>query len=132
MPSIKGTASVSDTRALRKAMKSAKFPAHFSEPVDPTKVNRSVMENWIEQKVTAILGFEDEIVASTVVNMFLPTAPEDAVLPEVNPQQAQVNVAGFLGDEPAAQLASELWTLLLDAQSNESGIPKVLLEAKKA
>ena len=32
------------------------------------KVNKLVMEKWVTQKVTELLGFEDEIVIGLVVN----------------------------------------------------------------
>lgn len=123
---------MSDTRALNKALKKAKFPSNFKETLDPLKVNRTVFEHWIDERVSAILGFGDEIVAQTVVNLFIPTVPEDSKkIAEVNPQQAQVTLEGFLGEESAAELCAELWALLLDAQKQEAGIPQKLLEAKK-
>jgi len=132
MPAIKGTASVPDTRALNKALKKANFPANFSIKVSLKKVNKPVLTQWIEQRITAILGFEDDIVQSTAVNLFLPTPPEDGNQNVVvDPKTAQIDMAGFLGDEQAAKFASELWGLLLDAQASPMGIPKKLLDEKK-
>jgi serine/arginine repetitive matrix protein 1 len=133
MPAIKGTASVSDSRALSKALKSINFPANFSSPVDISKVNRAVLAQWIETRVTEILGFEDEIVYSTIVNVFLPTVASDssAAQPEVDPRRAQVDVAGFLGDEEASMFVRDLWSMMLDAQDSGVGIPRKLLEEKK-
>ena len=89
MPSIKGTASVSDSRAREKALKKTKFPRSFGKSVSLEKVNKSVLEQWIEQKVTLILGFEDEIVSSTAINLFLPS---DNSTPD--PKKAQLDLAG--------------------------------------
>jgi serine/arginine repetitive matrix protein 1 len=133
MPSIKGTSSVPDSRALSKAIKSTKFPANFSTRVKLSKVNKPILTQWIEQRITTLLGFEDDIVQSTAVNLFLPSPPEDSGNQNttVDPKTAQIDMAGFLGDEQAAKFASELWTLLIDAQQSPMGIPQKLLEEKK-
>ena len=89
MPSIKGTASVSDTRARQKALRKTKFPKNFTSSVSIEKVNRPVLTQWIEQKITSILGFDDEIVSSTAINLFLPS---DGTFPD--PKKAQLDLAG--------------------------------------
>lgn len=43
----------------------------------------------------------------------------------------QITISGFL-DKDAAPFATALWKLLLSAQKGPQGIPKELLEAKKA
>jgi len=131
MPAIKGTSSVADSRALSKALKKTKFPANFASKVDLTKINRPVLTQWIEQRITKVLGFEDEIVQSTAVNLFLPEVPEDGIAPTVDPRRAQIDLGGFMGEEDCAAFASDLWTLLLDAQDSPMGIPRKLLEEKK-
>ena len=127
MPSIKGTASVADPRARSKALKKTKFPKSFALPVQLSKVNKPVLRQWIEQRVTSILGFEDEIVSSTAINLFLPS--EEGSNPD--PRRAQLDLVGFLGEEESASFAKELWGLLLEAQSSGTGIPRTLLEQKK-
>jgi len=72
MPSIKGTASISSTSALQKQLRSTTFPSNFSQKVNTKKIHRAIFQHWIEQKVEEILGFEDEIVCSTAVHLFLP------------------------------------------------------------
>ena len=124
MPSIKGTASVADDHAMTKLLKSTKFPPSFGTKVDLAKVNRPVLSQWIEQQVSKILGFEDEIVSSTAINLFLDGT-------SVNPRRAQLDLVGFLGADQAATFAESLWDMLIDAQSNPMGIPKTLLEEKK-
>lgn len=131
MPSIKGTASVADNRALNKRLASVKFPANFAQKLDVERVNRAVLTQWIEEKITQLLGFEDEIVQSTAVNLFLPTRIEDGPKVEVDPKKAQIDLEGFLGEQEAAEFASEVYTLLLDAQASGVGVPKKLVEEKK-
>ena len=89
MPTVKGTASVSDSRARQKALRKTKFPRNFGTSVSLEKVNKPVLTQWIEQKVTSILGFDDEIVASTAINLFLPS---DNASPD--PKKAQLDLAG--------------------------------------
>ncbi|KAL3943991.1 MAG: hypothetical protein SGBAC_001944 [Bacillariaceae sp.] len=126
MPSIKGTSSVSDLRARRKALKATRFPANYSQAVELEKVNKQVLTQWIEHRVNSILGFEDEIVSSMAINLFL---PEEGESPD--PKRAQLDLVGFLGEEESASFARDLWTLMLEAQESATGIPKTLLEEKK-
>jgi PWI domain len=132
MPLVKGTSSVEDSRALSKALKQTKFPKHFSTKVqDWSKIERAVIVNWIEKQITSSLGFEDEIVSSTAVNLFLPSEENNnALTVDINPRTAQIDLAGFLGDDDAAKFASELWELLLDASQQPTGIPRKILDAK--
>lgn len=148
MPSIKGTASISSNSALVKQLRSTTFPSNFSQKVNIAKVHRTVFTHWIEQRVEKILGFDDDIVSSTAVHLFLPsndssgdtaTAATSAIAAaaaaadnwDVDPRRAQLDLAGFLGENEAAAFASELWTMMLDAQSSPSGIPRLLVEKKK-
>uniref|UniRef100_A0A7S4ELM8 PWI domain-containing protein n=1 Tax=Pseudo-nitzschia australis TaxID=44445 RepID=A0A7S4ELM8_9STRA len=148
MPSVKGTASVSDSRARTKALRTTRFPRNYRKSVDLEKVNKAVLTQWIEQKITSILGFDDEIVSSTAINLFVSPSPSNAnanpdSLPtpshpsnsnsnsySCDPKQAQLDLAGFLGDKTAT-FCSELWSLMLEAQASASGIPQTLLEQKK-
>lgn len=125
MPTIKGTASVSDDHAMAKQLKQTKFPKVFSRKVTLATVNIPVMSQWIEKKIAEILGFEDEIVASMAINLFL--EPQDGM----DPRRAQLNLVGFLGEKQSALFTESLWNLLVDAQDQVTGIPSVLLEEKK-
>eukprot|EP00535_Pseudo-nitzschia_heimii_P009763 CAMPEP_0197190732 /NCGR_PEP_ID=MMETSP1423-20130617/22212_1 /TAXON_ID=476441 /ORGANISM="Pseudo-nitzschia heimii, Strain UNC1101" /LENGTH=460 /DNA_ID=CAMNT_0042643183 /DNA_START=21 /DNA_END=1400 /DNA_ORIENTATION=+ len=125
MPSVKGTASVADSRARQKALKKTKFPRNFSKKVNLENVNKPVLSQWIEQRITSILGFEDEIVSSTAINLFLPSDNESP-----DPRKAQLDLAGFLGDQ-AVSFSAELWKLMLEAHTSKSGIPQTLLDEKK-
>ena len=135
MPSIKGTASISSSSARTKLLRSTKFPSSFSKSVNLSKVNIPVLTQWIEKKIESILSFEDEIVSSMAVNLFLPqTKTEDGriIIRSADPRRAQLDLVGFLGEVEASKFAKELWSMLLDAQSRDSGIPKILVERKKA
>jgi len=126
MPTIKGTASVVDDHAILKLLRKTKFPKTFQQNVNLNKVNVRVLSQWIEERISAILGFEDDIVQSTAINLFLPENNEP-----VNPKRAQLDLVGFLGNEEAAKFVKELWEMMIDAQTSPHGIPRNLLEEKK-
>ena len=43
----------------------------------------------------------------------------------------QINLAGFLNAKNSRIFMGELWSLLDSAQTNELGIPQMLIDAKK-
>ena len=51
----------------RKLLKSGKFPAEYSLPVDRKKINWEVMKQWITKRVTELLGIEDEILVLFII-----------------------------------------------------------------
>ncbi|TYZ59837.1 hypothetical protein PybrP1_005473 [[Pythium] brassicae (nom. inval.)] len=109
----------------KKLLAKMAFPKCFDEKVDLRKVQLEVVHQWVHERVTQLLGFEDDIVASLVVNLLEPKVDE-----RLDPRQLQVAITGFLeGDAPA--FTQELWELLLSAQANAMGIPTQLLEKKK-
>eukprot|EP00551_Chaetoceros_affinis_P004930 CAMPEP_0203669486 /NCGR_PEP_ID=MMETSP0090-20130426/5852_1 /ASSEMBLY_ACC=CAM_ASM_001088 /TAXON_ID=426623 /ORGANISM="Chaetoceros affinis, Strain CCMP159" /LENGTH=445 /DNA_ID=CAMNT_0050534189 /DNA_START=53 /DNA_END=1391 /DNA_ORIENTATION=- len=136
MPSIKGTASISSSSAQTKLLRTTKFPSSFSQKVDLTKVNASVLSLWIESEIESILGFEDEIVSSMAINLFFPKVKTDDgdtnEYGQVDPRVAQLDLVGFLGEGEAGKFVEELWGMMLDAQSQPKGIPRILIEKKKA
>ena len=87
------------------------------------KVNVSLIRRWVEQKLEAILGFDDDVLSGMVMEL-LAEKPLD-------PRKVQLNVTAFLA-EKAAPFCAELWGLLVSANQSPLGIPAALLEAKKA
>jgi restriction endonuclease S subunit len=53
----------------QKRMKATKFPPEFDKKVDIEKVNIDLMKKWIANKITTILGDEDDIVVETCYNL---------------------------------------------------------------
>ena len=135
MPTIKGTSSIASDHALQKQIKATTFPPNFVEKCNIGKLHRAVFTHHIERQVESILGFEDEIVSSTAVNLFLPERGPDedphADFWDVDPRRAQLDLVGFLGEEQSAKFAADLWTMMLGAQDCPNGIPKALVEKKK-
>ncbi|KAL2184544.1 hypothetical protein L209DRAFT_758080 [Thermothelomyces heterothallicus CBS 203.75] len=52
-----------------KLLKSTKFPPEFNQKVDMQKVNVQVMKKWIANRVTEILGNEDDVVIELIFNL---------------------------------------------------------------
>ena len=50
----------------KKLLKSMKFPKEYEIKVDLKKVNWEVMKTWIAQRVTELLGVEDEVLVGYV------------------------------------------------------------------
>jgi serine/arginine repetitive matrix protein 1 len=53
----------------QKRLKATKFPPEFDTKVDIEKVNIDLMKKWIANKITTILGDEDDIVVETCYNL---------------------------------------------------------------
>lgn len=53
----------------QKRLKATKFPPEFDKKVDIQKVNIDLMKKWIANKITTILGDEDDIVVETCYNL---------------------------------------------------------------
>ena len=53
----------------QKRLKATKFPPEFDQPVDIQKINVDLIKKWIANKITTILGDEDDIVVETCYNL---------------------------------------------------------------
>ncbi|KAF1832920.1 hypothetical protein BDW02DRAFT_501816 [Decorospora gaudefroyi] len=107
----------------QKRLKATKFPPEFDKKVDIEKVNIDLMKKWIANKITDILGDEDDIVVETCYNLI-----EQNQFPKI--KEVQIQLTGFLNKDTAA-FCKELWDLMLSAQDSPMGVPRELLEAKK-
>lgn len=102
--------------------KSGLFAPILETKVNPKKINLDVINKWVTQKIIEVVGFEDDILINLVINMLQGS--------NVDGKKMQLDVTGFL-EKQAASFVEELWTLLVDAQSQPSGIPSVFLQRKK-
>lgn len=112
----------SDEKLMAKMAKSGMFAPILDTKVNPEKINLDVINKWITQKIIEVVGFEDDILINLVINML-----QGAV---VDGKKMQLDVTGFL-EKQAGSFVEELWTLLVDAQNQPSGIPSVFLQRKK-
>jgi len=92
--------------------------------VDMSKVNLDTIKPWITQRVTQLLGVEDDVVVEFIFNML-----EKKQFPD--PRELQMNLTGFLHGKNARVFMQELWELLTSAQESIGGIPTKFLEQKK-
>ncbi|KAF4149347.1 PWI domain-containing protein [Phytophthora infestans] len=125
---VRGTSASQDGRYLaqeKKLLAAMTFPKCFERSVDMRKVQREVINQWITERVTQLLGFEDDIVVSMAINLL-----ETKVDEKLDPKNLQVALTGFL-EKQAGSFVEELWQLLLSAQSNPTGIPSAILDKKK-
>lgn len=122
---FKGTSLDQDTRfsnKQRKLEKSMKFPPEFKEKVSTKKVEMATIQKWITEKVTELMGIEDEMLIMYIFNMLEEENPD--------PKNMQIQLTSFLEKKTPAFM-EELWKMLISAQSNPTGIPTILLERKK-
>ncbi|KAJ2577902.1 Serine/arginine repetitive matrix protein 1 [Coemansia sp. RSA 1807] len=100
----------------------AKFSSVFKKPVNMSKVNLEAIKPWIADKINTLLGIEDDVLFDFVVNML-----EESNTPDS--RTIQVNLAGFLEDK-APEFMQNLWSVLLEAQQSEGGIPESFIRNK--
>ena len=112
----------------KKLYASKSFPKEFAEKVDMTRVSLDAIRPWIENRVTQLLGDEDEIVNEYCIAQL---EAYDPVERTIDPREVQINLEGFLGEDSSAVFMRELWSLLLSAQASESGVPEELIEQQK-
>ncbi|KAH7837085.1 hypothetical protein Vadar_009342 [Vaccinium darrowii] len=122
---FRGTSADQDTRFSNKQaklMKSQKFAPELENLVDMTKVKMDVMRPWIANRVTELLGFEDEVLINFIYGLL------DGKV--VNGKEVQISLTGFM-EKNTGKFMKELWMLLLSAEKNASGVPQQFLDAKE-
>ncbi|KAK5693298.1 hypothetical protein LTR17_025140 [Elasticomyces elasticus] len=108
----------------KRLLRTTKFPPEFNTKVDMTKVNVPVIKKWVSDSIERILGSDDDVVTDTIFNLI-----EGPRYPNI--KELQISLTGFL-DKDAPKFCHDLWKYCISAQENPQGIPKELLEAKKA
>ncbi|XP_050238591.1 uncharacterized protein LOC126688067 isoform X2 [Mercurialis annua] len=122
---FRGTSADQDTRFSNKhakLLKSQKFAAELEHLVDTRKVKMDVIRPWIASRVTELLGFEDEVLINFIYGLL--------EAKEVNGKEIQIQLTGFM-EKNTVRFMRELWSHLLSAQKNESGVPQKFLDDKE-
>ncbi|CEO98421.1 hypothetical protein PBRA_006535 [Plasmodiophora brassicae] len=122
---FRGTSLEQDARFSNKnkaMIAKLKCPASFSRKVDMARVSLETLKPWISQRITDLLGIEDDVVVNLCFNML------ESGGTSLDPREIQINLTGFLGTN-AAVFVTELWNLLLEAQDAPGGIPVTLLQS---
>ncbi|KAK3892034.1 hypothetical protein Pcinc_004003 [Petrolisthes cinctipes] len=68
---FRGTSAEQDNRFSnkdKKLMKEMKFAESLAKKVDMTKIRLEVVKPWVTEKITNILGMEDDVVIEYVFN----------------------------------------------------------------
>uniref|UniRef100_A0A804LHT5 PWI domain-containing protein n=1 Tax=Zea mays TaxID=4577 RepID=A0A804LHT5_MAIZE len=123
---FRGTSADQDTRFSNKQaklLKTQKFAPELDHLVDTSKVKMDVMKPWIAKRVTELLGFEDEVLINFIYGLL-----EEK---EADGKKIQIQLTGFM-EKNTVKFMRELWTLLLSAQQNASGVPQQFLDEKEA
>lgn len=111
-----------EEKLFQEMVKSNKFPKILETKVQIKKVNIDIISKWITGKIMQLVGFEDEILINMVINLL----NHDTL----DGRRMQISLTPFL-DKSTSKFMEELWGLLIDAQSQPSGIPSKFLEKKK-
>ncbi|KAF7299391.1 putative PWI domain-containing protein [Mycena indigotica] len=123
---FKGTSADQDRRFVdkeQKLLKSTKFPSNFGEKVDMRKVNLVVIQPWITKKIVELCGFEDDILINYTIELL-------EASPTPDPRKMQLSLQAFIAAD-APKFMAALWTLLLEAQNEVTGVPRTFVEQKK-
>ncbi|KAJ7164810.1 PWI domain-containing protein, partial [Mycena crocata] len=122
---FKGTSADQDRRFVdkeAKLLKSTKFPSNFDTKVDMRKVNLNVIKPWIAKKIVDLIGFEDDILIGYALELLDESTPD--------PKKMQLSLQAFLAKDAPVFMAA-LWSLLLEAQTEVTGVPRTFVEEKK-
>lgn len=114
-----------EQKIIKDMEKNKRFPDHYTQKVDMSKVSMDVMKPWIAKRITELLGFEDDIVVDFCVAQL--SEPGDKGL---DPKLLQVNMTGFM-ERKAGPFCSELWQHLISAQESPVGVPREFIDQKK-
>merc|ERR1719429_34934 len=100
-----------------------KFEDSLANKIEMKKVKLDVMKPWISDRVSTLLGMEDDVIVEFIFNQLEAKDPD--------PRKMQINLTGFLNGKNARIFMGELWALLDSAQKTSSGIPQELIDKKK-
>lgn len=98
-----------------------RVPKIYRQAVDMTKVNRPIINRWIQTKLDELLP-DDDIITDYTLELLSGDKP--------NIREIQLNLNGFLEDN-SGKFCKELWELLVAAQEDKDGIPPQLIAIKK-
>eukprot|EP00917_Polyrhabdina_sp_WS-2016_P029846 GHVP01063595.1.p3 GENE.GHVP01063595.1~~GHVP01063595.1.p3 ORF type:complete len:399 (+),score=86.34 GHVP01063595.1:1865-3061(+) len=114
----------------RKMLLSKNWPPEYSKTLELEKVNVAAFKPWIENRITELLGAEDEILTLFCMQQLNEHTDSDGNIRKICPKQLQVNLDGLMMHH-AAKFVKELWNLLLSASEHPSGLPPSFIEQKK-
>ena len=106
-------------------MKTLKFADNLEKKIDMKKVSLAAMKPFITDKLNQLMQpVEDEVIIEYVFSQL-----EQSQYPDG--KSMQMMMTGFLGKTKSRVFMEDLWNILADAQENEFGLPRELIEMKK-
>ncbi|KAK9447666.1 PWI domain-containing protein [Limtongia smithiae] len=110
--------------ADRRRVRATRFPREFDVHVDLAKVNLPVMRVWIAQRLDDTAN-GDDIATEYILSLF-----DDDTTYDI--KALQIQLEGLLPNPAdAAAFCMDLQTLMLDAQTTVSGVPKRLVAERR-
>ncbi len=92
MSGFRGTSVEQDARYFNKEKKeiaALDYPESFKETVDLSKIQLEVIHQWITDKITTMMGFEDDILIGMAINL-METKPHESL----DPKKMQMDLSG--------------------------------------
>ncbi|KAI8102326.1 hypothetical protein M9435_005931 [Picochlorum sp. BPE23] len=126
---FRGTSAEQDSRFSNKEERQLKslnkeFPLEVRKKVDLSKVQWESIKPWIAKRTTELLGgLEDDILINFIIDMV-----EDKKT--LDPRRIYISLTGFL-EQNTGVFVKELWNLLIDASSSETGVPRAFVQEVK-
>ena len=116
---MRGVSAKHDPRFHKDEEKIA-LPENVGESLETNSINVNALENWVMKELAK---YTDDDFLSDIVMGFIRGKT-------LNSQDLAKTIQPTLGDK-TGEFVSSLWDLLVDAKSNELGIPSVILEQSR-
>lgn len=101
----------SDGKRQREELAGVKTSDVCKEKVDPRAVDPRAVERFVEKELKKVLGFEDDIMAATIVNQIVESEQE-----QLQAKEIQLFLKSIMDAEKAKVFTEALWQVLLDFQ----------------
>lgn len=103
----------------------------LEKKVDLRRVNLDALKPWIADKIARLLATEDacKVPPDVAIDFCYKQLGHNKIMQ--SGKEMQENISTLIQGKPARLYMSELWPLLLSAQSSPMGIPMAMIEAKK-
>ena len=109
-----------DNAVDKKLLKKLRFSPILDRKIDLALIDlkSESMEGFVSAEIERILGFDDDIVSSLVMNM-LNGVSDYGVKSKLDPRKLQVTLTPFLQAHPASKFVETLWRRLLKEQESK-------------
>ncbi|CAG9467447.1 unnamed protein product [Pedinophyceae sp. YPF-701] len=112
---------------MKRLKKSMKFPSELSQKVDVRRVRMEVIREWVERRITELLGGLEDDFLIEYIQSFLEKPDLEG---NIDGKDMQISLTGFL-EKNTSLFMRELWGHLLSAMQSPAGIPQSLLDSEQ-